>query len=72
MIKCCNIFGVKNWQTLAALWAGELSCNKKNLEIRTQLDEPVEYASGGDPLILYEIVHLLFPPLVRILYVLGL
>jgi hypothetical protein len=27
--KGCNIFGVKNWQTLAALWAGALSCNKK-------------------------------------------
>jgi len=29
VIKGCNIFWVKNWQTLAALWAGALSCNKK-------------------------------------------
>jgi hypothetical protein len=29
--KGCNIFGVKNWQTLAALWAGALSCNKKKI-----------------------------------------
>jgi len=28
-IKGCNFFWVKNWQTLAALWAGALSCNKK-------------------------------------------
>jgi len=35
-------------------------CNKKNLESRTQVDEPVEWASGGDPLLLYKILHLLF------------
>jgi hypothetical protein len=58
----CNISGVKNWQTLAALWANALPCNKKNLESRTQLDAP---ASGGDPLLLYKILHLLFFPLVR-------
>jgi hypothetical protein len=32
-----------------------------------QLDEPVEGASGGDPLLFYEILHLLFFPLVGIL-----
>jgi len=32
-IKDCNVFGVKNWQILAALWAGALSCNKKNTSI---------------------------------------
>ena len=26
-----TFFGVKNWQTLAALWAGTLSCNKKKI-----------------------------------------
>ena len=33
MIKGCNIFcgGIKNWQTLAALWTGALSCNKKKI-----------------------------------------
>jgi hypothetical protein len=30
----------------------------------TQLDEPTEGASGGDPLRLYKILHLLFFPLV--------
>jgi hypothetical protein len=35
-----------------------------NLESRRQLDEPVECASGGDPLFLYKILHLLFFPLV--------
>ena len=32
-----------------------------------QLHEPDECASGGDPLLLYKILHLLFFPLVRIL-----
>jgi len=40
---------------------------KKNLESRTQLDEPVECASGGHPLLLYKILHLLFFLLVRLL-----
>ena len=55
MIKGCNIFYVKNWQTLADLWA-----TRKNLESRTQLDEPVEYDSGGDPLLFFKILYLLF------------
>jgi len=38
-----------------------------HLKCRTQLDEPIEYASGGDPLLLYKILHLMFSPLVRIL-----
>ena len=37
-----------------------------------QLDEPVECALGGDPLLLYEVLHLLFFPLVRILCALRL
>jgi len=73
VINGCNIFwGSKNWQTLAALWAGALSCSKKNLESRTQLDEPVECASGGHQLLLYKILYLLFYPLVRILCALRL
>jgi len=38
-----------------------------NFERRTQLDEPVECPSAGDPLLLYKILHLLFFLLVRIL-----
>jgi hypothetical protein len=30
VIEGCNFFGGKIWQTLAAMWAGALSCNKKN------------------------------------------
>ena len=45
---------------------------KRNLESRTQLDEPAECFSGGDPLLLYKILHLLFLPLVRILCALRL
>jgi len=37
---------------------------RKNLESKTQLNEP---ASGGDTLLLYKILHLLFFPLIRIL-----
>ena len=33
---------------------------EKNLDSRTQLDEPVECASGGDLLLLYKLLHLLF------------
>ena len=33
---------------------------EKILEKRTQLEEPAECASGGHPLILYKILHLLF------------
>jgi hypothetical protein len=40
---------------------------KTNFKSRTQLDEAVECASGGDPLLLSKILHLLFFPLVRIL-----
>ena len=29
LIRGCNFFWVKNWQTLAALWVGAVSCNKK-------------------------------------------
>jgi hypothetical protein len=32
----CNFFGVKNWPTLAALWAGALSCNKKKSQFKIQ------------------------------------
>ena len=29
MIKGCNFFGVRNWQTLAALWAGAIMQQEK-------------------------------------------
>jgi hypothetical protein len=40
---------------------------EKNPQSRTQLDQPTECASGGDPLLIYEILYLLFFPLVRII-----
>jgi hypothetical protein len=45
---------------------------EKNLESKTQLDEPAESASAGDPILRYKIRHLLFFPLVRILCALRL
>jgi hypothetical protein len=50
--------GIKNWQTQLFEWAHYLAT--KNLEIRAQLDEAVECVSGGDPLLLYKILYLLF------------
>jgi len=45
---------------------------EKNLESKTQLDEPVERASGGDQSLLYKILHLLFFSLVPVLSALRL
>jgi len=45
---------------------------EKNLEGRTQLDEPDACASGEDLLLHYKYLHLLFFPLVRILCALRL
>ena len=44
----------------------------QNLDSRTQLDEPVQCASGGDPFLLYKILHFLFFPQARILCALRL
>jgi len=66
------LFGVKNWQILAALWAAHYRATRKNLDSRTQLDEPAECASAGDPLLFHKILHLLFFPPVRILCALRL
>jgi hypothetical protein len=73
-IKGCNIFwGSKISKQLQL--CGRAHCRatrKKTLESKTQLDEPVECASEGDPLLLYKILHLLFFPPVRILCALRL
>jgi len=45
---------------------------EKILRSRTQLDKPVECTSGGDPLLLYKILPILFFPLVQILCALRL
>jgi hypothetical protein len=39
VIKGCNIFWAKNWQTPAAVWAGALSCSKKKFR--------EQYTAGG-------------------------
>ena len=46
---------------------GRIIVQQKKISSRTQLDKPVECASGGDPLLLYKTLHLLFSPLVWIL-----
>jgi hypothetical protein len=51
---------VKNWQTLAALVAGALLCNKKKPRHQKAAGEPDDCASAGDRLFLHKILHLLF------------
>jgi len=64
-IKGCNIFlGSKIDKHLQICGQMHYRATRKNLESRTKLDETGEHASGGDPLILYKILHLLFFPLV--------
>jgi hypothetical protein len=73
VIKRCNIVWVTNIGKHFQLCGWAHYCvTRKNLESRTQLDEPIECSSGGDPLLLYKILHLLFSPLVRILCALRL
>ena len=68
MIKGCNIFlGSKIGKHLQLCGRAHYRAKRKNLDSRTQLDEPVDCASGGNTLLLYKIQHLLFFFLVRIL-----
>jgi hypothetical protein len=64
--------GQKLVNTCSVVGGQIIAQQEKNLESKTQLDEPVESASGGDPLLIYKILHLLFFPLVRILCALRL
>jgi hypothetical protein len=69
----CNIFlGQKLAKTCNFVGGRIIVQQEKNLENRRQLDEPVECASEGDPLLLYKILRLLFFSLVRILCALRL
>ena len=54
-------------QTLAALWVGALSCNKKKSQQQNAAGRTRECTSGGHPLLLNKILHLLFFSLVQIL-----
>jgi hypothetical protein len=68
VIKDCNIFGDQKLANTGSFVGRRIIVQQeKNLESRTQLDEPPECTSGGDPLPPYKILHLLFFPLVRIL-----
>jgi len=68
VIKGCNIFWGKKLAYICSFMGGRIIMQQqKNLKNRTQLDEPVERASQGDPLPLYKILHLLFFPPVLIL-----
>jgi hypothetical protein len=66
--RSCNIFVSKIGKHLQLCGRAHYRATKKNLDSRTQLDKPDECASGGKPLLLYTILHLLFFPLVRIFF----
>jgi len=67
VINGCNIFwGQKLAKHLQLCGQAHYCATTKNLKSRTQVDKPVESASGDDPLFLYKILHLLFFPLVCI------
>ena len=61
-VKGLKLFlGSKIGKHLQLCGRAHYRATRKNLKNRTQLDEPAECASGDDPLILYKILHLLFP-----------
>jgi hypothetical protein len=64
MIKGCNIFwGVsKIGKQMQLCGRAQYRATRKNLDSRKQLDESVECASGGDPILFYKILNLLFSP----------
>jgi hypothetical protein len=68
VIEGCYIFwGQKLAKTYSSVGGRIVVQQVKNLESRTQLDEPAECASRGDPVLLYKILYLLFPLLAGIL-----
>jgi hypothetical protein len=67
-MKGCQIFfGSKIGKHLQLFGPAHYHATRKNLDNRTQLDEPIECTSGGDPLFHYKNLHFLFFTLVWIL-----
>jgi hypothetical protein len=67
-----QFFGSKIGKHLQLCGRAHYCATRKNLESKTQLDEPAECASGGDLVLLYKILRLLIFPRVRILCALRL
>ena len=61
-----QILGSKIGKHLQLCVRAHYRATRKNVDITTQLDKPAECVSGGDLLLLYKILHLLFLHLVRI------
>jgi hypothetical protein len=59
-----TFFWLKNLQTVQLCGRADYRETRKNLDSRMQLDEPVECAPRGNPLLLYKILHLMFFPLI--------
>jgi len=57
-----NFFRLKIGKHLQLCGQEHYRAKRKNLESRKQQDEPDEFASVGDSLLLYKILHLLFFP----------
>ena len=67
MIKGCNIFLVQKLANTCSFVGGHFIMQQEKFSRTTQLDEPTECVSRGNPLLIYKILHLLFFRLVRIL-----
>jgi hypothetical protein len=63
----CNILLGQKLAHTCSFVGRRIIVQQEKIPSRTKLDEPVESASGGNPLLLYKILELLFLPLVRIL-----
>jgi len=64
-VKGCNIFVVQKLGNTCSFVGGRIITQQEKV-LRMQLDEPVDCASGGNPLLLYKILHLLVFPVVQI------
>jgi len=66
VLKGCNIVLGQKLANTCSFVGGRVIVTRKNLDSRTQLDEPAECASAGETLLIYKILHLMFSLLVRI------
>jgi len=67
LIKGCNICWGQKFADTCSFVGGRIIVKQEKISSRMQLVEPVECTSGGNPLLLYKILHSLFFPLVQIL-----
>jgi len=64
VINGCNIFWGQKLANTCSSVGGGIIMQQEKISRTMQLDEPLECTIGGDPLLLYKILHLLLFPLV--------